>query len=426
MTAAHHPSSAPAPLTPASPAQLSHGLDRRAAWVIACAGLVLFLSLGQRHAFGLYVLPVSGSFDWDRATFSFAIALQNLVWGLAQPFSGMLADQHGPRRVMLGGAVLYVAGLAAIPFASSGWAFATVAGVLVGLGLSGTGFGIVYGAAGKAVSDAQRPRALGIVGAFGGAGQFVMLPLNQKLIDALGWSSAILVAATLLAAMLPLALGAGRPVAPATPATAAPPPALGAALRQAFGDRDFWLIGLGFLSCGFHLAFIATHLPAYLAGRGLGPQVAATALGLVALTNIAGTYLFGAWAARWQRKHLLAALYTARTLAIALFVTLPTTAVSVYVFAAVMGFLWLGTLPLTNGLLSQLFGMRYITTLFGFVFLWHQIGSFLGVWLGGLVFDATGSYALVWALACVLGLVSAVANLPVRERRAAVPEGQPA
>lgn len=401
-------------------------LDRRAVWLIGCIGLVLFLSVGQRHAFGLYVLPVSASFDWDRSTFSFAIALQNLVWGLAQPFSGMLADQHGPRRVMAGGTLLYVAGLALMPFAASGWAFAGAAGVLVGLGLSGTGFGIVYGAAGKAVSDAQRPRALGIVGAFGAAGQFVMLPLNQRLIDAWGWSSAVLALAVLMAAMLPLALGSGRSGPSAAPETKTPQPALHAALRQAFGDRDFWLVGLGFLSCGFHLAFIATHLPAYLAGRGLGPQVAATALGLVALTNVAGTYLFGAWAARWQRKRLLATLYAVRTLVIALFVSLPTTALSVYLFAAAMGFLWLATLPLTNGLLGQLFGMRYITTLFGFVFLWHQIGSFLGVWLGGLVFDATGSYALVWALACVLGLVSAVANLPVRERRAAVPQGQPA
>lgn len=401
-------------------------LDRRAVWLIGCIGLVLFLSVGQRHAFGLYVLPVSASFDWDRSTFSFAIALQNLVWGLAQPFSGMLADQHGPRRVMAGGTLLYVAGLALMPFAASGWAFAGAAGVLVGLGLSGTGFGIVYGAAGKAVSDAQRPRALGIVGAFGAAGQFVMLPLNQRLIDAWGWSSAVLALAVLMAAMLPLALGSGRSGPSAAPETKTPQPALHTALRQAFGDRDFWLVGLGFLSCGFHLAFIATHLPAYLAGRGLAPQVAATALGLVALTNVAGTYLFGAWAARWQRKRLLATLYAVRTLVIALFVSLPTTALSVYLFAAAMGFLWLATLPLTNGLLGQLFGMRYITTLFGFVFLWHQIGSFLGVWLGGLVFDATGSYTLVWALACVLGLVSAVANLPVRERRAAVPQGQAA
>jgi len=413
MTAPHHPPSPPT------------RLDRRTAWLIACAGLVLFLSVGQRHAFGLYMLPVTGSFDWDRATFSFAIALQNLVWGLAQPFSGMLADQHGPRRVMLGGALLYVAGLALMPFAASGWAFAATAGVLVGLGLSGTGFGIVYGAAGKAVSDAQRPRALGIVGAFGAAGQFAMLPLNQRLIDAWGWSSTVLLMAALLAAMLPLALAAGQPAPSAAPAMQSPQPALRTALRQAFGDRDFWLVGLGFLSCGFHLAFIATHLPAYLAGRGLGPQVAATALGLVALANVAGTYLFGAWAARWQRKRLLAALYAARTLAIALFVSLPTTALSVYLFAAAMGFLWLATLPLTNGLLSQLFGMRYITTLFGFAFLWHQVGSFLGVWLGGLVFDATGSYALVWTLACVLGLVSAAANLPVREPRAGL-AAQPA
>jgi len=411
MKTLHHP----APERPSA--------SRAAAIAVACAGLILFLSLGQRHAFGLYVLPVSAAFGWDRATFSLAIALQNLVWGLAQPFSGMLADQYGPRRVLAGGALLYVAGLALMPWSHTGWAFAATAGLLVGLGLSGTGFGIVYGAAGQAVSDAQRPRALGLVGALGGAGQFVMLPLNQGLIDALGWAGALLAASVLAAAMLPLAVGAGRTRAPSpgrdAPAPAAAAPTLRTALRGAFADRDFWLVALGFLSCGFHLAFIATHLPAFLAGRGLNAQVAATALGLVALANIAGTYLFGAWSARWPRKWLLTALYAGRTVVIALFASLPVSTASVYTFALAMGFLWLGTVPLTTSLLAQLFGQRYATTLFGFVFLSHQIGSFLGVWLGGLVFDATGSYGLVWGLACALGVVSALAHLPVREARAA-------
>lgn len=384
------------------------------------AAAVLFLALGQRHAFGLYLVPITLERGWSRETFSIAIAVQNLVWGAAQPFSGALADRHGPRWVMIVGALLYACGLAAMPYAVSGPAFAVAAGLLIGLGLSGTGFAIVYGAVGRGVSAQQRPKALALVGAIGGAGQFLMLPANQATIDAFGWSTATLVMGTLFLALIPLALAI--PASPAsTDAEGAQASSVRAALATSFTDRDFWLITIGFLSCGFQLAFIATHLPAFLADQRLPTSVATTALGLVALANIAGTYLFGLWTGRWQKKVLSFWLYLGRTLAIIAFVWMPLSAGSVYAFAVVMGFLWLGTVPLVNGLLTQIYGLRHLGMLFGIVFLSHQVGSFLGVWLGGAMFDRTQTYTGVWLIAAALSLLSALVHLPIRERRVPVP-----
>lgn len=379
------------------------------------AGLVLFLALGQRHSFGLYLVPVTRDWGWTRETFSIAIAVQNLVWGLAQPFSGAIADRQGPKPMMLAGALLYALGLAAMPHATSGVAFAAVAGLLIGLGLSGTGFAIVYGAVGRGVSPQRRPQALALVGAMGGAGQFLMLPANQLAIDGWGWAPAIMAMGALFLMLIPLVLAipARAPAAEAGPEASS----IGAALRTSFGDRDFWLITIGFLSCGFQLAFIATHLPAFLADQRLGPSVATTALGLVALANIFGTYLFGLWSGRWQKKVLSFWLYLGRTVAILAFVWLPLSPWTVHAFALVMGFLWLGTVPLVNGLLSQIYGLRHLSMLFGIVFLSHQIGSFLGVWLGGAMFDRYQTYTGVWLLAAALSLLSALVHLPIRERR---------
>lgn len=385
-------------------------------FIVLC-GLIMFLSIGQRHSFGLYLVPVTTDWGWGRETFSIAIALQNLVWGAAQPFAGMLADKIGSKRVMLLGGVFYTLGVFLMPYSQDGVLFALTAGILVGLGLSGTAFGIVYGAVGKAVSPERRPAALGLVGAIGGAGQLLMLPINMTLIEGLGWEVSALVISAIVAAMIPLALATGR-------SEVTPPQVSELTLRQtlsgAFGDRDFWLLTSGFLACGFQLAFIGTHMPAYLADNGLSPSVATTALGLIALTNIFGTYLFGAWGTRWLRKTLTVWLYLGRAAAIILFLWMPLTAWSVYLFAAIMGFLWLGTVPLTNGMIGQIFGMRYVSTLFGFVFLSHQVGSFLGVWLGGWMFDTYQSYTWVWILAGVLSLVSAILHVPIRERRAVV------
>lgn len=392
-------------------------LSSRDLFFIVLCGLIMFLSIGQRHSFGLYLIPVTSDWSWGRETFSIAIALQNLVWGAAQPFAGMLADKIGSKRVMALGGAFYALGVVLMPYSNDGVLFAITAGLFVGLGLSGTAFGIVYGAVGKAVAPERRPAALGLVGAIGGAGQLLMLPVNMTLIESYGWTTAALVIAVIVAAMIPLALSTGK-------SEVTPPQASELTMRQtlanAFGDRDFWLLTVGFLACGFQLAFIGTHMPAYLADNGLSPSVATTALGLIALTNIAGTYLFGVWGTRWLRKTLTVWIYLGRAAAILMLLWLPLSPWTVYAFAAVMGFLWLGTVPLTNGMIGQIFGMRYVSTLFGFVFLSHQIGSFLGVWLGGWLFDAYKSYTWVWILAAALSLLSAVLHAPIRERRAPV------
>lgn len=383
----------------------------------ALCGIILFLSIGQRHSFGLYLIPVTTDWSWRRETFSIAIALQNLVWGVAQPFAGMLADKIGSKRVMALGGAFYATGVFLMPYSNDGLLFAVTAGVFVGIGLSGTAFAIVYGAVGKAVSPERRPTALGLVGAIGGAGQLLMLPVNMTLIESFGWKTSALFISAAISAMIPLAFATGK-------SELTPPTSSDLTLRQtlakAFGDRDFWLLTVGFLACGFQLAFIATHMPAYLADNGLRPSVATTALGLIALTNIVGTYLFGVWGTRWLRKTLTVWLYIGRAAAILMLLWLPLSPLTVYAFAAVMGFLWLGTVPLTNGMIGQIYGMRYVSTLFGFVFLSHQVGSFLGVWLGGWLFDTYKSYTWVWILASVLSLLSAILHAPIRERRSSV------
>jgi MFS family permease len=401
--------------------------SRHLVFIVLC-GVIMSLSLGQRHSFGLFLVPVTTDWGWGRETFSIAIALQNLVWGLAQPFSGMLADRVGARRVMVLGGLLYASGVYLMPYSDNGLLFAITAGLFIGLGLSGTAFGIVYGAVGKAVSAENRPGALGLVGAIGGLGQLLMLPMNMQLLDRHGWVTTSLVMSIVLASIVPLALATGKGDVQAgdgatggragAPAFAAMPEFnMRQTLAKAFTDRDFWLLTIGFLACGFQLAFIGTHMPGYLADNGLAPTVATTALGLIALTNIAGTFLFGAWGARWLRKTLTVWLYLGRAGAIVFFLSVPLAPWTVYVFAAVMGFLWLATVPLMNGMLGQIFGIRYVSTLFGFVFLSHQIGSFLGVWLGGWMFDRLHSYTAVWMLACVLSLLAAMLHAPVQERR---------
>ncbi len=398
--------------------------SRHLVFIVLC-GTIMSLSLGQRHSFGLFLVPVTSDWGWGRETFSVAIALQNLVWGLAQPFSGMLADRIGARRVMVLGGALYAAGVCLMPYSDSGLRFAITAGLLIGLGLSGTAFGIVYGTVGKAVSAENRPGALGLVGAIGGLGQLLMLPMNMQLLDQYGWVTTSLVMSIVLAGIVPMALatravearaGAGGGGALPT-AGAMPELTMRQTLAAAFRDRDFWLLTIGFLACGFQLAFIGTHMPGYLADNGLAPTVATTGLGLIALTNIAGTFLFGAWGARWLRKTLTVWLYLGRAGAIVFFLLVPLSPWTVYVFAAVMGFLWLGTVPLMNGILGQIYGIRYVSTLFGFVFLSHQVGSFLGVWLGGWMFDRFHDYTGVWMLAGALSLLAALLHLPIRERR---------
>lgn len=387
-------------------------------WLLVLAGgIVMGLALGVRHVQGLFLLPVSMDRGWSRETFAMAMAVQNLTWGVAQPFTGMIADRYGSAKVIGGGLVCYVLGLVGMAYAATPAAFLLTAGVCIGIALSGTAFAAIYGALSRLVPPERRGWALGVAGAVGGLGQFIMVPAAQSLIGGWGWVSALLVFAVLLAIVLPLA----RPLR--EPARAAHEPdapdadlSMRASIREAFAQPGFWLLNLGFLACGFQLAFIGTHLPAYLMDKGLRASDAVGALAIIALTNVMGTYVCGILGARHRRKYLLAGIYLVRTAAIALFVLLPLSTWTVYAFAAVMGFIWLGTVPLTNGLIAQVFGVRYLTTLFGFVFFGHQLGSFLGVWLGGMVFEATRSYDLIWLVAMALGVLSAVLHWPIDDR----------
>lgn len=380
------------------------------AYVLA-GGAVMGLSLGVRHAFGIFMVPMIGEHGWSRETFSFAIALQNLVWGIAQPLVGMVADRFGSRRVVVAGLLAYAGGLAGMAYGDSPLVFTLSAGFAIGLALACTAFGVIYGALSRLVAPERRGWALGLAGAVGGLGQFFLVPVSQAFIDGLTWSGALVALSVACLVLLPVAFFLDD----APTATGGRQQSLGEALREAFSHQGFWLLVLGFFACGFHLAFIANHLPSYLRDQGLGPSVAVIGLAVIALANVAGTYACGLLGNRFRRKFLLFWIYVGRSLAIAAFYFLPLGPATLYAFCAVMGLIWLGTVPLTNGILGQIFGVRYITTLFGFVFLGHQLGSFLGVWLGGVVFDLTHSYDLVWRLCIGLGFLSAALHYPIRD-----------
>ncbi|MCY1212463.1 oxalate/formate antiporter family transporter [compost metagenome] len=394
----------------------------RTVWALVLAGgLLMGLALGVRHVQGLFLLPIIGERGWTRETFGFAMAVQNLTWGLVQPFTGMLADRFGSWKVMAGGLALYAAGLYGMTQADTSPAFVWSAGVCIGIALSGTTFGVVYGALSRMTGAAQRSRALGLAGAVGGIAQFALVPAAQGLLLGSGWAATLLLLAVALAVVLPLALPF-RDRAAAAPAHGGEGRAAGelpllAAVREAFSHSGFWLLNLGFLACGFQLAFIASHLPAYLLDRGMRPADGMAALAIIALANVAGIYVFGLLGGHHSKKYLLAGIYLARTSAMALFLLLPLSTPTLYLFCAAMGFLWLGTVPLTNGILAQVFGVRYLATLFGFVFFGHQLGSFFGVWLGGLVFELTRSYDPVWFGAMVLGVVAAALHWPIDDRQ---------
>jgi len=388
------------------------GWWNRSLILVVAGGIVMGLALGVRHAQGIFQVPITMDRGWSRETFGFAIALQNLVWGLAQPFTGMIADRYGSMRVIAVGLLLYGVGLFLMAYAVTPFEFTLTAGVCIGIALSGTSFGVVYGALSRMVAPERRSWALGMAGAVGGLGQFFMVPMVQGLISGLGWIGALMALAAVCGLLLPCALPLrDRPAVPTVKEQS-----LRAALGEAFRHRGFWLLNLGFLACGFQLAFIAAHLPAYLLDKGLTANDAVAGLAIIALTNVFGTYYCGLFGGLFRRKHLLCGIYLMRSLVMALFVLLPLTTWSLYMFCAVMGFIWLGTAPLTNGLVSQVFGVRYVTTLFGFVFFGHQLGAFFGVWLGGLVFDATHSYDLIWFVGIALGVVAAALHYPINDR----------
>jgi MFS family permease len=350
---------------------------------------------------------------WGREVFALAIAAQNLVWGIAQPFTGLLADRFGSARVVVVGATLYAAGLALMAFAQAPGELMLSAGVLVGLGLSGTTFAVVLGAVSRAVPPAKRSVAMGIATGIGSFGQFAVLPGSLALIESIGWAGALVALACVAAATASLAGGFRG----ADPGLAGPAPiGARAALREALGHRGFWLLSFGFFVCGFHVVFITTHLPAFLVDRGLPLALATTALALLGLANVAGAYLGGVWGQRYRKPAVLAAIYLGRAAVIAAFVWLPITGWSTCVFAVALGLLWMSTVPLTNGTVASVFGVQNMSMLSGIVFLCHQVGAFLGGWLGGRAYDQTGSYDAVWALAIGLSLVAAALNWPIREQ----------
>jgi MFS family permease len=381
--------------------------------VLVCGAIILTLGLGIRASFGLFLQPMSTDLGWGRSHFSFAMALSNLIWGLAQPFFGAWADKKGAGRVVAVSGLLYAGGLALMPFSTTPLMLDASAGLMVGLGLSGVSFGVILGVVGRAFPPERRSLALGIASSGGSFGQFLMLPFGQLLISTLGWQTALLVLAGTILATVPLAAAMmeGR-----RPAATGAQQSLGEALREAGAHSGFWYLTAGFFVCGFQVAFISVHLPAYLLDVKMTPAVGATALALIGLFNIAGSFVAGYLGGRFSKKYLLSGIYVLRAVIIALFLVLPVSPLTVYLFAAGIGFLWLGTVPLTNGLVAQIFGVRFVSTLFGIVFLSHQIGSFTGVWLGGYLFDATGSYDLVWIGSIALGVIAAILNLPIDER----------
>ncbi len=380
--------------------------------VLAAGGLVLTLSIGIRQSFGLFLQPMSLDLGWGREVFALAIAVQNLLWGATQPFIGALADRYGPGRVIAAGGACYALGLWLMAQTSGAADFHFSAGLLVALGLAGTSFATVFGAVSRVTPPERRSLALGIVGAGGSLGQFLMLPIGQRLIDAVDWRGTFAIYAVVALAMIGLAWAlAGK-----TPAPAGPRQSFAAALKEASRHSGYLLLTAGFFVCGFHVTFIATHLPAYLSDRGVPPSDAAIALALIGLFNIIGSLASGAAGQRFSKKYVLCLIYAARAVAIAVFITLPMSPWTAWIFAAVMGLLWLGTVPLTSGLVAQIFGPQYMGTLFGIVFFSHQVGAFLGAWLGGKLFDATGSYAVVWWIAVGLGVLAMLLHLPINER----------
>ena len=393
--------------------------------VLVCGAAVVTLSMGTRHAFGLWLQPVTQAQGWTRETFALAIAIQNLTWGLAGIFSGMAADRFGAFRVVIAGGLLYALGLVGMAYSTTGLMFGITAGLMLGTAQAGTTYAVIYGVIGRNVSAERRSWAMGVAAAAGSFGQFLMVPTSGLLISSIGWQQALVALAGMSLFIIPLAWGLREPGF-ADGGVVHRDQTILQALREAFKYPSFQLLMAGYFVCGFQVVFIGVHMPSYLKDHGLAPEVATTALALIGLFNVFGTYAAGALGQRLAKRHILSAIYLLRSVTITLFLAAPLTPASVYLFSAVMGVLWLSTVPPTNAVIAQIFGVQYLSMLGGFVFLSHQIGSFLGVWLGGRLYDATGSYDIVWWISIALGLLAALANLPVREGPIARTAAQPA
>ncbi len=382
--------------------------------VLACGAAIVTLSMGVRHGFGLWLQPITQEMGWTRQSFAFAIALQNLSWGVIGIFAGMAADRFGAFRVLMGGAVLYGLGLAGMALSPTPLLFALTTGLLIGAAQAGTTYAVIYGVLGRQIAPERRSWAMGVAAAAGSFGQFLMVPVEGWLIASLGWQQALLALSMAVLLIIPLAFGLREPGFQG----AAPPKrdqTIGHALREAFSYPSFNLLMAGYFVCGFQVVFIGVHMPSYLKDNGLSPQVASYALALIGLFNVFGTYIAGTLGQRMPRRFILSFIYLARAVAISVFLLVPLSPLSVYIFSAVMGTLWLSTVPPTNATIAQIFGVQHLSMLGGFVFFSHQLGSFMGVWLGGYLYDATGSYDIVWYIAIGLGVLAGLVNLPIKE-----------
>ncbi len=385
--------------------------------VLAFGSAMLAISMGIRHGFGLFLQPMSIDHGWGREVFGFAIALQNLVWGATQPFTGMYADRYGAGRTALFGCAFYVGGLMLMAHSDTAMTLALSGGVLIGIGLSCTTFATVFAAIGRSVPAEKLSMALGLSGAVGSFGQFLFMPIELGLLSWFGWSTALMLLALVTVLIIPLSSALfddARAPAHASDLT------IRGALREASVHRGFILLSTGYFVCGFHVTFIGTHLPAFLADKGLSAGVATTTLALVGLVNILGSYLAGTLGSRWRKPLILAWIYGIRSVAITLFAfIIPVTEWSAYVFGIAMGFLWLSTVPLTSGTVASIFGVKNMSMLAGITFFCHQVGAFLGGWMGGNLYDSTGSYDIVWTVAIVLGIIATLLTWPIAERRVA-------
>jgi len=380
--------------------------------ILVCGASVLALNMGVRQTFGLFLEPMTLDLGISRGNFSLAIAIQNILWGLLTPLCGILADRYGAGRVLVTGGLLYALGIVIMALGASGLAIHLGAGVLVGLAVGASGFPLVLSAIARAVPEERRNLAIALAATGGSVGQFLLLPLAQILIETTGWPGALLIFAGLSALIIPLASGLrGKPDTVSSGATG-----IGGAVNQARRHSGYLLLTGGFFVCGFHVAFIGTHLPGYITSCNLAPLVGATALSIIGFFNILGGLAAGVLGSRYRLKYLLSGIYLARAVAIALFLLGPKTDWAVYLFSGAFGLLWLSTVPLTSALVGQIFGPRYMATLFGIVMLGHQLGAFFGAWFGGLSYDLSGSYDAVWIISVLLGLLAAVLHWPIADK----------
>jgi len=384
--------------------------------ILVCGCLISLVSFGPRSSLGFFLAPLSQANHWDREVFSVAFAIQNLLWGVGQPLAGGIADRFGATRIIMLGATAYALGLALMAYATTPLALGLSAGVLIGFGLSGCSFTVVIGAFGKLLPPEWRSLAFGGGTAAGSFGQFLYSPIGVALMDKFGWQTALLIFAGVTMLILPLSLALATPRSAATAAAAIAPQSFRHAMTEAFGHRSYVLLVLGFFTCGFQLAFTTVHLPSYLVDRGLSAEVGGWTLAIIGLFNIIGSLGAGYLGNRMPKRYLLSAIYFARAISILVFISLPANPLTTLIFGAVTGLLWLSTVPPTSGLVAVMFGTRWLAMLFGFAFFSHQVGGFLGVWLGGFVFDTYGSYNPVWWLSIFFGVMSALINLPISER----------